>query len=338
MGDGELVIRNEEDAWRILQQALSGELGNAKWSLAFDGWPSYKIRIEGRDWHQSVPTRIMPALLAMQRNIYKTYADLRYFDGNVARLTEEERELLELVVTVGNGSSLFGIKFDEILNEIAKRVADKMTGAQLIQIVVAVAFITGTTYLGSSWIAAQTEQKRIAADAAKTAEEADLKLALSQEETKRLQLVGKVAASSQPVADSWAREEEVTREVLKRVKPQDRVEIGSFRLTGSEANEIAKAARAAATSLEISGNFRVLRVDASGNADFKVRVMSVPDGEEFNIFVPLGLAIEQQRLIQQAEWTRTVIHLDILAERYRGLIRNASVTSARPPVKEIPQQ
>lgn len=331
MTEGALVIRSEEDAWEALQNALSDQGISPQAPIRFSGWPTYGIKIDGKDWHQSVPTRIMPALMAMQSNIYKTYAEIRYFDGSVHRLTQEERDFLELVVNVGKGSTLFGVDLEKVLNTIVEQVAHKMTSTDLVKIIIAISLIAGTAIVSTSYIDAQVRKLEIQTEAETKNNEIVARAEASVQETERLKLIARVAEQHSPVAENWSREESTTREFLKRLKPEDAITIGKRRLLGDVAKEIAKAPPVETESIVISGEFRIVRVDSSGRADFKVRVSSIDDGEEFNVFVPLGLNMDQQKLIQQAEWTRSSIHLDIMAERFRGLIREASVTSARLP-------
>jgi hypothetical protein len=94
----ELVIKSEDDAWKALKHATSGPGYPKNLNVVFDGWPVFKLDFKGKDWDSTVPTRVMAPLLDVQRDINRAYASVRYNDFNLRRLTNEERDELELVV------------------------------------------------------------------------------------------------------------------------------------------------------------------------------------------------------------------------------------------------
>ena len=95
---GDIVIRNEDDAVAVLEQLVSGLALGPGVRLVLDGWPVFVIKIEGKDFHGTVPTRIMPSLLTLQAEIHRLYCVLRYGQDNLRKLTQEDRDRLEIVV------------------------------------------------------------------------------------------------------------------------------------------------------------------------------------------------------------------------------------------------
>ena len=61
-------IRNEEDLFRAIDLCRDGEWLADVLPLFVD-WTRYEITIRGEDFDGGVPTRIMPALLLLQRTI-----------------------------------------------------------------------------------------------------------------------------------------------------------------------------------------------------------------------------------------------------------------------------
>jgi hypothetical protein len=72
--DGPLIIHNEEDAWALLEAAVSGSGHLDARRLKFKGWPIWSLDAKGRDWYSTVPTRIMPPLLDVQKDVNRAYA------------------------------------------------------------------------------------------------------------------------------------------------------------------------------------------------------------------------------------------------------------------------
>ena len=122
-----IVVSSADDAWALLRAALDGKALPDRVSLVFDGWPRFQMKVSGRDWHGTVPTRIMAPLLDVQRDLYRAYANVCYGDSNLRRLRDEDRELLELVLKVDEGSSEYEAPLYEQLTELARKAIDKWT-------------------------------------------------------------------------------------------------------------------------------------------------------------------------------------------------------------------
>lgn len=94
----ELTIRSEDDAIALLDQLNKGLTFDEPPNLVFEGWPVFTIRITGKDFDGTVPTRIMPTLLELQKQVHRLYCQTRYDSDNIRKLTKEDRDKLELVV------------------------------------------------------------------------------------------------------------------------------------------------------------------------------------------------------------------------------------------------
>lgn len=68
----------------------------------------------------------------MQSAIYKSYSLIRYNDEVPNKLTQEDRDDLELEVKVLNGSSGFNVDWDGIFNNLIEKTVGRMTGKQVL--------------------------------------------------------------------------------------------------------------------------------------------------------------------------------------------------------------
>jgi hypothetical protein len=127
-----IIITNEEQAWNTLQNALSNEISEIA-LLVFEGWPVFKLRISGTDFQGSIPTRIMPVILDLQKEIHRIYCQAKYNTEDTRVLKQEERELLELVVFVREGSS-------EFITELFKVLKEPLNNSPLFAIIAASTF------------------------------------------------------------------------------------------------------------------------------------------------------------------------------------------------------
>jgi len=314
-----IVISSADEAWALLKAALEGEALPERLSLVFDGWPRFQMKVSGRDWHGTVPTRIMAPLLDVQRDLYRAYANVCYGEPNLRRLRDEDRELLELVVKVDEGSSDYEAPLHEQLTELARKAIEKMDSRSLVITILGIAVVIGGVEIGKAWIAERQEAKKV-----------EQTVELSRQETERLRVFSE-AVRQHPVLGETREDFVATQNrLLKSVKPGDEVVSKGVALHGDEVAEITQGERARAEDIAISGTFRVLANDASKGAGFRIKVSRIEDGMTFSADVPIELDSGAKQLIQKAEWSKgaVLVNLDIRASSLRGGVMNAVVIGA----------
>ena len=94
-----ITIRSADEAWVLFRLALEGGDLPERLELVFEGWPQFDMKVNGKDWYGTVPTRVMAPLLDVQRDLHRVYANVCYGTSNLRKLRDEDRDLLELVVT-----------------------------------------------------------------------------------------------------------------------------------------------------------------------------------------------------------------------------------------------
>lgn len=276
--------------------------------------------MNGRDWHGTVPTRVMSPLLELQKDLHRAYVHISYGSPNLRKLRDEDRDALELVIKVKEGSSDYQAPMWEQLTELGKQAIGKMESRDIVLTVVGVALVWGTVELGKDWIAARQE----VTDAEKTVQ-------LSHEETERLKVFAE-AMKEKPVLKEAKEDYHATQNrILKTVRSTDTVQTKGVHLRGDEAMEITQEERARSEDIQISGPFRVWGNDASQGDGFRIKVARVSDGLTFKADVPIQLDPAQKQLIQKAEWSKGayIVHLSITASVLRKSINNAVVFEAK---------
>ncbi len=98
-----LVVRNEQDAWTLIERWMSGEeIGEVE----FEGWPVLKIELRGGDYKSSLNSGQMAALVEFKMTIGRTYSAVAHGAYDMRRLREDEEEQLEFSTEVRPGSSI----------------------------------------------------------------------------------------------------------------------------------------------------------------------------------------------------------------------------------------
>jgi hypothetical protein len=118
-------IGSEQQAVDLLEKIQNGlNIDNA--NIKFDNWPKVEIVLRGEYFNGSIPTRIMPPILALQKQINQVYAKVKYGIDSSKRLTKEDRQQSELIVTIEKGSSIFEIDLGGVLNGVITQTVSKM--------------------------------------------------------------------------------------------------------------------------------------------------------------------------------------------------------------------
>jgi hypothetical protein len=311
-----LVITSEAQAWEVLEQAMSVGIPNDL-VLEFNGWPSFQMGVNGKDWHSTVPTRVMTPLLDVQKDINRAYANVRYGESNIRRLKDEERDELEVVVKVREGSSLYDAELWKQFSTIAEAAVGRMDGTQTVITVLGLALLVSAPVMYKSWLASRQKEKEL-----------EHQLQMSQEETKRLEMFG-AAMNRQPMLAAAQEDVQATHNrFLKVTKPGDVLAVRGQSVRAEEASVLMQPERERAQDIVIEGIFVVLGNRTDKSEGFRITVKRLSDQLTVNADVPVELPYQQQQIIQEAEWKKTKVFLSINASILRDSISQANVVTA----------
>lgn len=324
-----LVIRNEEDAWKALQQAVSGYQFPDDLRVRFDGWPVFQLDVKGRDWHSTVPTRIMPSLLEVQRNINRAYAHVAYSDFNLRRLHDDERDDLEIVVKVEKGSSLFDADLGHQLGKIADAALNRMNGTEAVIAIIGVALTIMAPVMFKAWLAARQKAVEEEARVEISKHEAAVRVELSSQETARMKIMAEATARHPQLETVREDAHAASNKLLKATRPGDTMTIKGIPIPAEEAHELVQPDRELAKQMEFEGAFVIHGNRTDRPNGFRITVERLGDGLRFAADVKQELPWDQQRAIQQAEWLKHPVQLVIDAEIRRDKIIRADVISAK---------
>lgn len=315
----ELVIRNEEDAWRILKDACGGKLPKQISEIKFENWPIFEIKLEGEQFNSSLNTKMMEGFIELQKNINRAYADLYHNRATGQVLTEEERKSLELTVKVTPGCSDLGTILESALKELAKGVASKVDGTQVVIMVIGCALIWGGVSAWKAYLQRQKERD-ISTQGAISAQFA------SSQETERMKILADALTKEPRLKLAKEGAEEVYNKVLKGAASADEATIAGHAIKRSELKLLVRTSRSASQVVTLNGDYRVLKVDNSNPDHFKVD-LEYQDGRKFNAKLAEAFfnTPTNKQLIQNAEWERKPIKLMVEGTELRGEITTARI-------------
>jgi hypothetical protein len=145
-----LTIRNEEDAWAVLDQLLDDKRVGL---VEFDGWPRLGIKIEGEGYSSSLNTGQMLAFVEFKLVMSRAYCSIAHGSYDARRLKKHEEEQLQLTTTVKKGSSITDTDFTSLVNAFAQIVT------QFPQVTLAAAVVISLSLVARPMILKHLENK-----------------------------------------------------------------------------------------------------------------------------------------------------------------------------------
>lgn len=324
------LIQNEEDAYNLLDQVEKGELEFDEPNIEFKGWPILHLEVTGEEFNSTITPPLMRSFLEYQKSVYKSYAISAYNTENTGRLTNEEKERLQIKVKVSEGSSIFDIDLQKLLMEIIKEVAPKMTATDVIIIAVGVAVAIGGSSIFKAYLEHRrqkrsdelnSEEKKQLVDAIKFVTEKDI------ERTKILTKVVEKYPALQQV------EEEATNAyaaILKGLASTPKSKFQGTEIQQDLSKELVKNSPSEPIQVRLDGSYIIHVVDATHPEEFRVKVKHTKKPLEVTAIVQDTSSNNQAKsFIQTAEWKRRPVYLRINAkETASGKIRDAVVLEA----------
>ncbi|QUN06437.1 hypothetical protein KDN34_02945 [Shewanella yunxiaonensis] len=325
-----LVISSEDEAFNLLQKLMSQSLTLSEEAIEFKGWPKMSIRLQGDEFKSSLTPSVMKAFIELQANIYKSYALTRYNSPNVRSLTQEEKKALEIVVTVSEGSSIFDVNLQNILEKMAVDMVGKMEPEYVVTTVLGIALIWAGSAVVKHYLDKRTEvrQAEIKSEEQRAMIE-NLKFA-SEQETERTKLITELVVKNAQVANVASLADDSRAELLKRASGATTFELQGVEVTGEVASELSKNARRKSEEIRLDGKYRILSVDSSNPDEFKVKLRCLTSHVEFVARVQ-DKTLEGKHIeaLKDGEWQRSPVTLQINAKDLDGQIKEAVVINAK---------
>lgn len=284
------------------------------------------MKFEGRDFKGTVPTRIMPAILDFQKEIHRIYCLLKYGDANLKRLTSDEREKLEIVVKVEDGSSLFEVNLSEKFNEIVQAAINKMEGKHLVMSVALAALAFTAPTMWKDYLNQQAQMKDM-----------ETQVTMSELELKKLQTFQSAASKTPAMAPVLQGADEFRNHALHKLHPKDKISLpgSDYQVSGSDAKEITHKPREQSKEIRLDGEFIITSVDSGGQKGYRIKVQRRADQKVITVSIQDGtLTDEQKDTLKNNEWAKKPVLMEINAKELRGEITSATLVK----VQEIPKK
>jgi len=320
-GTDEIIIENEKQAWNLLRQVIDNKIPEGA-QIKFEGWPVFKITIEGKDFDGSIPTRIMPPLLDLQKEIYRIYCQAKYNTEDIRGLKNEERELLEIVVVVDNGSSIFSADLGSALTDIIG--ASNMSGTEVLILLLGIGFYTTTHLAWKTWIRSKERMHG-----------QDVSVKLSEEETKRHELLIKATQQSPQLNNRKEAISNVKNHLAKKLKSNDNLKVGDIKIIdGTRAAEIIPPPRQEPEEVRIDGTFIIneIKFPRLYGEKYRLSITNIHKDQHFIADAsPRALSGKQIKILKNGGFGVKKVQMEINARLKNDVISAAKVVSINWP-------
>lgn len=318
-----VTISSEEDAFSLIEKALKNELADTPIELKFDNWPMLEIRLQGAGYQSTITAEMAQSLVDLQHAMNRTYARTVRHSSNARKLTDEDRRGIRFKAKVENGSSLIKIDLGPFAEKLALNVVDKMTPELLVITVLGTAATAGGVFAYKAFLKHRSEDKKISVEAEKS-------IAMSQEETRRLEIFAN-AVKSAPVLDHVREDfDEARHGIIRGTADAQSMTLSGVTVDSKTAQVVAMTKRSESKPLQLNGNYFIRKAD--WQIDGEVR-LTISHEESNRVFVASfrddSLKKEQTKIIEDAEWSRCHVYLSVNATELRGEITTATIVDVK---------
>lgn len=330
-------LRTEEEAWSLLERLISGDLIlDAVPKITIGEWGKIDVHIPTERYNAAITPYMMRGWVDLQRSIYRAYSLAKGGEGAANTLSEQEKDNLELIVEVRKGSSDQTVDIQAIIEVFIANMVGKMEPVHVLIAVVALILTWGGKSVVAAWLEKRKEEKLAEIDLLKTKEIQKAQMAaletiasVSNVDRGRVKLL-KEAAHEVPVVAFLQEEADKGREgLVKHVTKNDAI-LNSVPIKAEAGQSITSHTRVEATETRLDGVYRIRKVDTTVATGFRVHLLDRTGQDLIGDVAEVMTTLEDRKVIQDAEWGRVPVFLQINARKRRDEITEATILSARP--------
>jgi hypothetical protein len=263
-----LLIRSEGDLWEALSRQLESPLPV---QIRIDGWQPELLYFPDEPVSHSISVRTIRSLNSFSQDFARAYAVVVYGIPSAQRLNKEDKQAIDLVFLAKSGSTGYDTiseSIDRFIQSTVAKMSPKQTFASVITLLL---LFFGTTAF-NHWISERTSER-------KDEMEQEARKALSEEETKRQQLLTEVLNRSIAALEIKQQADHSKEALARAAAPRQKARILGVPLTGKEAADLIASEQPRAEGKRLDGTFKVHGITENGEDGFVAEIESVATGE-----------------------------------------------------------
>lgn len=340
-----ITINNESAFLEYVHSVITGKREPS--DIKFENWPNIDFDIKGDRYHSSLPTKLMEGLVCLQNEIDRAYALINYRNATRQKLTNADKERLELVFEIKEGSTGASVNLGDWVNGILSKldvVFEDMTGTQKTGIIALLILSVSGAYTASEFIQGANKVEIELAKQATTQRIEDNK-------TQQIEaLVGSTNLTVEALRDVVLKEAFTAtpkhsrkvidivnngyKEVVKSVPDAEQLSIGDTTYTHEDIKRISEKPTVVRDVSEENNDFSIDSIKKKGTY-LIVGATIADDDVSFNIKVDTGfLKNEENNLLYDAFRDNKFVNIDYQANLTGGEVQNARLIRIVMPVED----
>src|SRR5690606_19827455 len=266
-----------------------------------------------------------------------SYAQIKYNEASILKLSKHEKDVLELEVKVVDGSAGFELNIQELFEKLLALLVGKMTSKHIFILVLATILLYGGYEVHNNYLENQKEirlaeialEKDVSAKQERLATVALLSDRSADETNEVLARAAQVAPQVKTIKEEA---KNASHSLIKSAQAAERIDFddGNIRLSGEAAKELTKTSPNKWTDVRIDGIYHVVNVDSSHSAKRKIRIRNIETQQEI-LAILENDTLDQKNLnlIQEAEWGYNPVYLKVRAKELNAIYKEAQILEAK---------
>lgn len=311
------TISSDNAALDLLKKALEDQADEAL-SLNFKDWPQVHIELKGPHYEGTITAGTAQALIGYQKAFEQAY--IRLAKPDAKRLTNEEKRAIAIKAKVEKGSTLLTIDFNEALTNLSTQLLGKMTPTQILIAVLGLGIVAGGTVVAKAFV--NSRAARLTKDS-----ELQQQLAISKEETKRLQVVTEAMRQQPKLHQANLDFDDARDDVLRSAADATSFKFEGVQMNGQQAATMARSPKAKSIEVQLNGIYIIRGVTwPLGDDEVILDLRGLENSLEFKASLSTESLLQRDKdLLAKAEWERIPLYLSINAKKLRDDIVSATV-------------
>lgn len=324
-----LLVDSEDTAIEMLQAALDSRYEGELIRLDFEDWPVIRLRYTGEKFQGTITPDIAQAIVDLQEVLNRSYSLAVNHTSSLRSLSDDDRRALQVVATVEDGSSLVEVNLGNWAEKLSTGLVGKMTGTEVVITVLGAAVVVTAGWLLKNHLKNRSEEKKLELENAQ-------RLSLSQEETRRLEVVTRAMQSSAVVRETESFAESARDSLIKSAFDAESFTAqDSVSISGDEARKTYRAKRREPLEVQLNGSYSIKSFTwAEDLESARVKVQREDDRMEFTADLSVqALTPEQKARFKDATFDNVRVYLSVNATVLSDQVTTARIVSVdeQPP-------
>jgi hypothetical protein len=279
---GVRTITSESDLWALLEYLQGSPVQkDIPDALDISGWNPELLYFPDATRGHIISPSTARAVTGFHKSLARAFAEMAYGEPNARLLTAQDNQQLEIQIFVKDGSNglqAIGDAINAITSQLAAALVDKMTPEQITVCIVAFLLLYFGQSVAKHWLSQSYAKKQRDTDA-------NERLQLSAEETRRMGIMAAVIAKVPPLAVVEKESRDSHEALVRPVTSVARARVMGTDITGEDARVIVGKPREKAVGKRLDGVFEVVDISNESEEGYTAELLHTESGEKIRVEV-----------------------------------------------------